>query len=275
MLGNLFGGVTKDTFMHNRTVPANPNDIFYGPKCLFCWGPYDDIDHTSVRILPCNHIMGLSCLAELIDSANGDTCPTCRTPLFHRSPAIRIERYVADLSFRICLSVLSWIVWFNSWLRYLTSWMPNLGAMLPPPPDNQFNGEPPKILVCTLQVLLLLVNLDNIYYFTYKFAEYFTDLDTDMRATAGWAYFFGLIERIVRYHAGIPGNNTFQAEMCRAWVLAICAYLWRGQGKVRDPKDRFIVLMIVIGAVVANAAGFWVWACSEKLATYVVDSLLC
>lgn len=56
-----FSGISKNTFVKDRVVPANDNDVFNDNKCTFCWGPYDK-DHSGACVLPCNHVFGRDCL---------------------------------------------------------------------------------------------------------------------------------------------------------------------------------------------------------------------
>jgi hypothetical protein len=243
MFGNLFGGVTKDTFIDKRTVSAKPSDAFYGPKCLFCWGPYDDSDHTSVRILPCNHIMGRPCLAELIAAPNGDTCPTCRTPLFHPFLAIRIERYLDDIAFRIFMYLLPWMDW--------------LANVLSPPAQNQpIASGPEKIIGKTIiwmsQAVFALLNADNVYFFANEYERRFTDLNIEMGAAANWFHPFKLIGIIVlHYTTGMP-LLTFKMQVLSSWILTVVVCLWRGHGSVRGFRDQCTFLMVMVGAVITS-----------------------
>jgi hypothetical protein len=243
MFSDLFGGVTKDTFIEKRTVPTNPNDAFYGPKCLFCWGPYDDADHTSVRILSCNHIMGRSCLAELIAAPNGNTCPTCRTPLIHPSLAIRIERYLDGIGFRLAIYLVSWIYW--------------LAAVLPPPPQNQpVASGPPRIIVKTIiwmsQAVIIFLNADNVYFFANQFERRFTDLNIEMGAAAKWYHPIKLIGiALLHYTTGMQ-ILMLKVHVLSSWVFTVVVYLWRGHGSVRGFRDQCTFFMVMVGAVITS-----------------------
>ena len=87
--------VSRDEFLNWRTFPAVPTDTFNDNTCCLCWEPYDNTTHAGMLFLPCNHVMGRDCLAELVKSPGGHLCPICRCQLF--DPPFAVKEKVGQL----------------------------------------------------------------------------------------------------------------------------------------------------------------------------------
>jgi hypothetical protein len=231
----LFRGNSKDTFVQERIVPANANDAYYDDKCLFCWCGYDDA-HTSVRILPCNHIVGRDCLNEYINTPFGDTCPVCRTSLFRSLRNFSIDRLLYAL-------------------------LDRMAPRLPPVEPFPFAGE---VAHRATQVLMFWLHRNNIYYYVNLITKHCTSLparNVDLSPNAAAEYFsrvtlrvelFSFALRFLGWECGIL-QYTFRARLGRTWAIAGFIYCWVGHGRIDSLKDRCMFAVVMIAAVLANA----------------------
>lgn len=93
---------SKDEFLRHNVILANQNDDFYNERCSFCWDTYRFL-HVAMRVLPCNHIFGSSCLFQMIKEPRGNRCPICRTNLFrptlHQRFLRRMERVEESIDY--------------------------------------------------------------------------------------------------------------------------------------------------------------------------------
>ncbi|KAF3002570.1 hypothetical protein E8E13_007990 [Curvularia kusanoi] len=78
------------TFIDKHIVPGKRTDEFCNDQCGLCFGKYSK-KHPRAKIATCGHIFGLGCVLELVRSPIGDTCPYCRTKLYHPEPNLALE----------------------------------------------------------------------------------------------------------------------------------------------------------------------------------------
>jgi hypothetical protein len=245
----LFRGSSKDTFVQQRIVPANPNDAYYDNKCLLCWCFYDDATHISVRVLPCNHIFGSDCLTEFIGTPIGDTYPVCRTSLFRSLRNVSVERLVDALFDRV-----------DALLNRMQALLYRQQALAPP-------MEPlaEEMLDRAIQVLWFWINTNNIYYYANLITKHCTHLparnvDLNLKAAADQYNFLVFLAKIFSWGSGIlgwacgtPKSYTFGARLCRAWAIAGFISYWVGHRRIDGLKDRCIFVVVMVAAVLANA----------------------
>ena len=247
-----FLGVSKTTFFATRVVPANPNDAYYGNRCSFCWGEYDDT-HEGVRVLPCNHVFGRDCLQDLINSPNGHVCPICRCTWY------RIPWTWTDLR--------RWIVMQHF---HLTQQLHGYYDSLPP------YIKAPLSLAGKLTEFMF--NSDDPYYWADMIVSRWTNLYARNPDLNVWLpqksmdKFYMLKAIILPF---VYASRLLEAESI-VYVCTACSvlsgfarYLLNPSGGCNNTKDACaLALILLVSSVIAHLTEFWTLL---YISNYVLD----
>lgn len=245
-------GISKATFLSQRVVPANPNDLYYNNKCSYCWEICHAL-HPGVRILPCNHIFGQACLLEIVNNANGDVCPICRAQLFQPPWRKQFSAYTT-LLFQVFLQYLKVLV-IHAYLLY---------------------ARTPQWLKETCWALFQPIRYRM--YSAYDWADCLLNCFTSIRTRSEIDFSnarsrqnvatYGTYARLWLYQMRLygPSNNESIANSCSktgVTLLTICAcHVYGIHGEVRTSRDKTILVgVLLMGTALAHLPNLWVLYC--------------
>ena len=235
-----FLGVSKTTFVATRVVPANPNDAYYGNRCSFCWGEYDDT-HEGVRVLLCNHVFGRDCLQDMINSPNGHICPICRC------------------------------IWYGlPWtLTDLRHWIVLQLFRLRQQLYGYYNSLPPYIktpLSLAVKLFKFMLSTDNPYYWADMIVSQWTYLyarnpNLDLRKPRMLMDVHFMTKGVflpLQYARRLSEAGNIAYTLTATSVPFTCFLLFKTSGSCNNIKDACILtLVILVSSVVAHLIQYW------------------
>jgi hypothetical protein len=226
--------ISKQSFIENSIVPANDNDAFINDQCVICWDSYDDDNHPSVRVLPCNHIFGRGCLLHMIDGPNGDKCPYCKASWFRPPLHIAIQRRVTNIlePVEVFLAIVIDPI-IETIMRVV---------------NERLDALPYGIGNWVVQLLYFLAFKDNVYYYADLIIAKFTNLkERNPRlnlSNCTWRYYEMLV--VIKPILKVVFGSDRPSKNYEPAVLVVALLYFRDLDALNTHKDRFLFSLIML-----------------------------
>jgi hypothetical protein len=245
-------GISRQTFLAEKVVPANPNDAHYGDRCTVCWESYDD-QHRGVRVLPCNHVFGADCLQTMVMKTDGHLCPLCRCTLFRPS----LELAVSEL-LRTSL---------RGELQLHALRLEDFGFYNTAPPTMQ------RLMRLSVNIFWFFYIHRTPYYWAAIIVKRYTDLKERVPSLDLWKpvlvwiitrnIFYKAIRLYPYYTSGISVCPTATTSMLEIW-LSVGVVLYArctGLDGVFQRKSTIFSLIMLVSMVIAHMQDIWILRC--------------